>query len=483
MRVLFSTEPASGIFNHLSVVSELARRGHEVTIAVHGRRDDDGRLDAIAQEVPNVQLEAAPSLPADRWIALESDVRSSLDFLTFLDSRFNDTYRARSRRRAPRMMRALVPLFRPRPLRALARAALQLVERVIPVDRELEAYLGGLRPDVALFTPYVGMRTSQVHFLRAAQARQIRTAICVKSWDNLSSKSALRPVPDRVFVWNEYQRIEAESLHGVPAGRIRVTGAQCFDQWRRLAPRPRAEFAEIVGTDPAMPIVLYTCCAPWTKQSEAPFIRRWLEAVRRADDPFTRTAAVIVRPHPKRWDDVRPEDLESLGPVAVWPRGGRAPVDPPGQQDYFDSIFHSAAVVGLNTTAMLEASLLGRPVLTVLDPEYRALQHGTLHFRYLLEVGGGLLSVSETLDEHVAQLAAAIRSGDEDGRSARFARAFLLPPGVAASATDTFATAVEELASLPRPGAPTQSLLLKPIRFAVDLLARRAARGFARRLA
>src|SRR5207248_1363799 len=80
----------------------------------------------------------------------------------------------------------------------------------------------------------------------------------------------------------------------------------------------------------------------------------------------------------------------------------QAPTDESSKADYYDSIHHSAAVVGLNTTAMIEAAIVGRPVLTVLDPEYEAVQHGTLHFRYLLETGGGVLRVAETLSEHVA---------------------------------------------------------------------------------
>jgi hypothetical protein len=38
-------------------------------------------------------------------------------------------------------------------------------------------------------------------------------------------------VPDKVIVWNATQRDEAERFHGIPAERVVVTGAQCFDQW------------------------------------------------------------------------------------------------------------------------------------------------------------------------------------------------------------------------------------------------------------
>ena len=105
-------------------------------------------------------------------------------------------------------------------VRGAATGALRLADRVMPTNAEIEAYLGERRPDVVLFTPYVGLRSIQPDFLRAAQALGLRTAVCVKSWDNLSSKSLIRPVPDRVFVWNEIQRKEATTLHSIPADRV-----------------------------------------------------------------------------------------------------------------------------------------------------------------------------------------------------------------------------------------------------------------------
>src|SRR6185436_5329939 len=118
-------------------------------------------------------------------------------------------------------------------------------------------------PDVALFTPYIGLRTVQPDYLAAAQSLGIPTVACISSWDNLSSKSLMRPIPDLVTVWNETQRREAVELHGVPAKKVEVTGAQCFDEWFGWEPRPREEFLRQVGLDPERPYLLYTCFSPF----------------------------------------------------------------------------------------------------------------------------------------------------------------------------------------------------------------------------
>jgi hypothetical protein len=101
----------------------------------------------------------------------------------------------------------------------------------------------------------------------------------------------------------------------------------------------------------------------------------------------------------REWEGV---DVTTFGNVAL--RGG-SPVDSSFRDDYFDALYHSAVVVGLNTSAFIEAGIIGRPVHTILLPEWYENQEGTLHFRYLLDVDGGLLEVARDLETHLRQLA------------------------------------------------------------------------------
>jgi hypothetical protein len=141
------------------------------------------------------------------------------------------------------------------------------------------------------------------------------------------------------------------------------------------------------------------------------------------------------------WRDV---DLSQFGPVAVW---GGNPVDEQSRAAYFDSLYHSAAVVGLNTSAFIEAGIVGREVLAILPPRFRDNQEGTLHFRYLLEIGGGLIRVSREFDTHLAQLSTALaRPGSATHPHLAFLEAFVRPRGLPHAATPEFVRAVEDLA-------------------------------------
>ncbi len=103
--------------------------------------------------------------------------------------------------------------------------------------------------------------------------------------------------------------------------------------------------------------------------------------------PRLREMAILVRPHPQRLEEWTADALAALaraGNVVWW---GSNPVDADSRADYFDSMSHAAAVVGLNTSALVEAAIVDRPVFTILLPEFRDSQEGTFHFHYLLDVG------------------------------------------------------------------------------------------------
>jgi hypothetical protein len=143
--------------------------------------------------------------------------------------------------------------------------------------------------------------------------------------------------------------------------------------------------------------------------------------------------------------------------VAIWPAHGEFPLAGEARQNYFDSIFHSVAVVGINTSAQIEAAIVGRPVYTILDDAYAETQAGTLHFRYLADDEFGHLHAAATLDEHAAQLERAVDGEVPGDLNERFLRRFVRPFGLDVSATELAVEAIEALGArgpLPRERGP-----------------------------
>jgi len=454
MKILFLGRRFTDFRNFDSVVRELAARGHHVHLAAE-RANAEGLpiVEALAAECATVTYGESARREPDRWSWAASRLRGGIEHLRYQHRMFDDTpkLRDRSRERTPTVFVALggkVRRYAPWSRRPIT-AMLQWLERAVPESPAIRGFLSERRPDVLLITPLIGLGSSQVDYVRSARSLGIPTALCVWSWDHLSSKALIRDMPDRVFVWNDTQRREAERFHRVPAGRIVVTGAQCFDKWFGRTPSRDAEtFRRDAGLPPGRPFLLYVCSAPFIgSEPEAPFVAEWIRRVRGSGLPHLRDAPILVRPHPSRraeWDTV---DLSAFSDVVLF---GSPPIDEAGRADYFDSLYHCTAVVGLNTSAFIEAGIIGRPVHTILLPEWHENQLGTVHFRYLFEAGGGLLTGARSFDEHLRQLEAALAHPSTEVRP--FVREFVRPHGLDVPATPLFVEHVEKMA-----GTATQS--------------------------
>ena len=413
----------------------------------------------------------------EAWESLATTVRLLLDYLRFFEPAFAGaaSLRDRARKRLPRVYATLV-----RGVSAGGAAArrsfsslLRGLERVIPVNPALETFMREQNPDLLLVTPLIELGSQQVDYVKCARRLGIRSALCVASWDNLTSKGLIRVIPDHVLVWNEAQEREAIELHGVAPERVVITGAQLFDRWFDGKPsRSREDFCRTVGLDPDRPFVLYVGSSMFIAPDEVPFAERWLSALRASGDPALAGVGALVRPHPANARQWRTFDA-SAGNVALWPPIGTDANAPDFRRDYFDSLYYSAAVVGINTSAQLEAGILDRPVFTVSAPEFAHAQDGTLHFQHLVGAGRGPVQVAATLSEHVEQLAARIGGRASAGVANReFVRWFIRPHGLDVPVAPLFARAIDELRRLPRPVPRSDSWLVAAARPPALVLAR-----------
>lgn len=488
MKILFFMTHPGFTRNYESTLALLAERGHTVHLAFDGppQVGKPSAVDGLEARYPTITHGLAPDRD-DVWSPLAGASRALRNALRYLHPRYQQATRLRERAVVWPLGPVLgavaaLPVGGQLAVRGLD-SLLRAVERVVPSSPEIERFIRQQRPDMVLLTPAVDFSTAQTDQLKSARALGVPTGVCVASWDNLTNKGLIQIRPDLVTVWNEHQRREAADLHDIPIERVVATGAQIFDEWFVRRPTTsRSEFCERLGFPEARPIVLYTCSSQWIAPHEVPFVERWLRAVRSGPEPLA-SASVLVRPHPQnaaQWQDA---DLSQYGFVAVWPRDPSARVDAASKADFYDSLYHSAAVVGINTSALIEAGIVGRPVLSVLDDEHRNSQDGTLHFRYLVEESGGLLHVADGLTAHVVQLAAALTATDHAERARAFLTSFLRPHGVERPATPVLANAIERLATAQtapdRP--PTWARVARPPLAGAAMLARLAWDALKRR--
>jgi hypothetical protein len=474
LRILFVFRHGGYVRNFESLLVELARRGHHVhALLGHSRlRWLEGRrppIEIIAEAHPNITWSIADDTggPLARYA---SGLRVTLDWLRYLDPMYAHAPRLRARveDRVPRRLRrALLGLGADR--RAIVRRILALLERTLPPPAGLRPAIAGHQPDLVCVTPLVDMGNTQPDVLRVTRALGIPSVLCVASWDNLTNKGLIRGEPDVVTVWNEFQRREAVELHRQPPDVVVATGAQSYDHWFTWRPeRTREAFCAEVGLAPDRPFVVFLGSSRFIAPNgiEVGFVRRWLAALRAADAPV-RDVGVVVRPHPQNGGPWREADLSDLDGVAVWPRSGADPIDDASRADFHDTLEFCTAVVGINTSALIESAVVGRPVLTILAPEFEATQEGTIHFEHLRRAGGGVLVEAPNFERHIEQLATVLRG--DDGFAARnrsFLQAFVRPHGLDRPAAPILADTLERAAAAGPRTRPARGLAGPPVRLA-----------------
>jgi hypothetical protein len=447
MRILFVMRNTIYVRNFESTLRRLAERGHDVHIVADPNPYAGDLPERLAACSPRITFGAPPKQRrADTHLARE--LRRGLDYLRYLEPEYRDApkLRRRAEEKAPAFLTtsAGARLTEPAWRRRFYARLLHWADLSQPRDPAVDAFVRDQRPDLVLVTPLVEPGSPQSDYLRSARAIGARTGLCVYSWDNLTNKGLIHDPLDVVTVWNQSMKDEAVRLHGVPARRVVVTGSPAYDHWFEWGPRTTREaFCQRVGLDPSRPYLLYLCSSRFIAPNEPLYVRRWIAGIRQASERL-RHAGVLVRPHPQNTIVWKSVDLGDLHNVTLWPRDGANPVDSDSRSEYYDSIHHSAAVVGVNTSAQIESAIVGRGVHTLLVPEFRDTQEGTLHFRHLRNVNGGLLLVASDIVAHVAQLEAAIADPEAAAaRCRRFIEAFVRPHGLGEPATPRLVAALE----------------------------------------
>ncbi len=470
MKILFLLKQHHFVRPFVGTIAELASRGHEVRIL--WQDDEERKATRTAAELDGIQGVSWGTVPGKRSEARRevAMARRAWNYLRYLEPDYRTSSKLRTRafgkllrlvsesrrdEQAEQMSEVGLTMT-PRELRFLM-DFLEYFESLVPSEPECDAVLEAERPDVLLVSPLVDLNSStQADFVKSARRMGIPVGLLVYSWDNLTTKGGIHEMPDRVFVWNHRQRQEAVQLHRVPNDRVVVTGAPRFDPYLECQPRvPRAEFCEALGFEQTRPIVVYVCSSAFVSGHELPFVERWLAALRQAPDENVRHCNVLVRPHP----DIPLVSLDMPATKVHWPPdvigAVRRPFDDPRAvvfnttsvtpQGLFECLYHCAAAVGLNTSAEIEAGLLGKPVLTILaDTASADGQQGTLHFHYLLSDHGGFVDVAQDFEHHVRQLGEVIDPMWRGHRAIkRRAQHFARPAGAATPVSQVLAEAIE----------------------------------------
>jgi len=217
----------------------------------------------------------------------------------------------------------------------------------------------------------------EMALLEAARKLGLRTAVMIRSLDNLSAKIQHLPDADAYIVWADKTRDFLLYMYPeIAPERVHVTGSPQFDH--HLAPQyrlTRDEFFRTIKLDSARPLIVYTSATPTLIQHEIDIVQHLADAVR--DGKFVRGAQLLVRQHPRGFGSSYPVLKQTYPGVSVFPPPADAPYNSPEHEARVvklileDEPMHLAALayqdvqVNISGTMMVDSAILDKPIVAV----------------------------------------------------------------------------------------------------------------------
>jgi len=455
MKLLFVARNPSLLFQYERVISRIIEKGHTVEFHLDSLEWRNGRMDATAlqkyQEQSGGLFIFSPAKRPTGFLAgFLKNTREILSYAAYIrESNPISTSPYMIERQCQALYSPFNILLRNRLLKALVLKKnrlrwLSLAEKYINPSKDVTQVIQKSNPDIVVATPFIFAHSIvEPEYVKCAAALNIPSCVLVFSWDNLTSKGVFQIFPDRILVWNQMQQEELRIIHGVSSDRVAITGAPSLDFWFEQKPRmSRVDFCRNHGMEENRPFIVYLCSSQTIAKDEHFVVRDFVNELKKClgDDCPT----ILIRPHPLNihiWDDWVEE-----GTVIV-PKSNRDIFYSKSAKElFFETFYYSACVVGLNTTAMVEAAIVDKPCISILCDRYKDTQERSGHFHHLAD--SGFVFVTRQYGEAVDFIVQVLRGEDSQIEARkRFVKSFIRPNGINVQSSEVMVEYLLRMAS------------------------------------
>jgi len=450
LRIILVFRAYSQMSQLRKTIAELAQRGHFVLVVIHKNlaKETIDEIRSIENSPHNVSYEWARFEGrirfSDRFVFHSRELLSYRKHLLHSDEKTQFYPKRWKRYIHPKLQKLFGWSFARFLLKTgLCGMVLHLVEVLTPAPGLIIRHLMEFKPDMVVVSP-VNLRYSSadLEYLKAAVQLKIPTILPMTSWDNITAKGLYHIWPDRFLLWNFVQVEQIFEHQGVSSERVRIIGATTMDQWcPSPLPTSRRNFCQTHNLRQEDPIISYfggSSLATWGDESH--FVDELRKVLDRSGDERLRKTQIIVRPHPRYYQKYEKIVLRD---VHIVPQGKFAWNQKEFSQIFYDTIYHSAAIVGVNTSAMLDVIVIDRPVISILEKQHDHTQADTYHFPELIKSGAIYLKKLDEIEGTLIDIFDE-RNGLQEKRK-QFVADHLMPRGLGISVGEIIADEIEQL--------------------------------------
>jgi len=263
----------------------------------------------------------------------------------------------------------------------------------------------------------------EIHLLREAKKRGIKTVGLINSWDKVTTRSMIRLKPDHLIVFNDIVREELVRYGNFKQEKIFVSGLPQYDFYFTERVSSREKFFHHIGIDPNKKLIVYAPLGASFGSSDwdmIDFFHNLLE-----EKKFGENLALLVRFQPN--DFIFPEDIKKRpwlvydypGIRFSWQRGVDWDMGSGDIAHLKDTLYHMSLLVCFASSLSIDAVVFDKPVINIgfefkpVRPTQSAMQYFEReHYKKALATGG--IRFVKTKEELIEWVTAYLEHSEQD---------------------------------------------------------------------
>lgn len=229
-------------------------------------------------------------------------------------------------------------------------------------------YFDKYKPDIVFATNIYG--DEDVAMVREAKSRSIKTVGMVLSWDNNTSKTLQRIIPDIQIVQNEVIAEESQRLHSVPEEIIRISGIPHYDMYLNYKPSVLREvFFADMGLDPNKKTILISPAGEKFIDSDSQILNIIKDGYNKG--LIEKNVQFLVRLHPTNkvnLSDFVADNNFAIDIPGVSFTGIRSKdneLDSKSLDHLKNSLYFSDVVINTLSSMAIDAAVFNKPIITI----------------------------------------------------------------------------------------------------------------------
>lgn len=209
----------------------------------------------------------------------------------------------------------------------------------------------------------------EIHLVREAKKRNIKTIGLINSWDRVTARSVLRLVPDKLIVFNNLVADEVIEHNGVSRDRIFVSGIPQYDKYFISAYSSREGFFRKKGIDPRHKLIAFSPQGGTFSDSDWDIIDLMHRLL--TDGRFGQNVSILVRFPPNDYFD--PEEIKKRPDMIYdYPgtrfskiKGTDWDMTPDELQNLIDTLFHMSLIITYASSISVDAAVFDKPIINI----------------------------------------------------------------------------------------------------------------------